>query len=224
MLFTDLRELNTALQIDPGDTAEDKSLNFIIEWATRWIEEILNRDISYKLRTEYYDGTGTVNLLLRKRPLWPDPLPLVYLDESGAFGAMSGAFSTSTTQQVYGTDFTVRWDQDDGSSRSAILIRMRDFWPKKMVRQQGYLSPFVAPNTGIIKVTYAAGYCNDNLPAMLHLATVTLCSKLRHYLPLALEVSAENYEERAIAMIAERKDFIMAGIKPMIFTLKNWNW
>ena len=68
MLYSDLREIKSVMGIDPGDTSVDKSLNFYIEQASAWIEELLNRPgMSYKSRTEYYKGTGTQKILLKSR-------------------------------------------------------------------------------------------------------------------------------------------------------------
>ena len=84
MNYTDLRELKSVLQVPAGDLSEDVSLNFIIEQASRWIDELLGiRPIEKKSRTEFYAGTGTQKLLLRARPVFTTPALQVYLDEAG---------------------------------------------------------------------------------------------------------------------------------------------
>ena len=71
MLWTDIQELKSVLEIDPGNTSEDKKLLLVIEWASAWMEEILGRPgFGYKARTEFYSGTGTQTLLLRSRPVY----------------------------------------------------------------------------------------------------------------------------------------------------------
>src|SRR5437879_2823588 len=99
MLFTDTNEMKAILDIDPDNHAEDLKLNFINEWASAWLEELLNRKFTLQQRTEYYGGSGTQKLLLRTRPAYYDANHLIqcYVDETGYFGTRSGAFDPNTT-------------------------------------------------------------------------------------------------------------------------------
>ena len=115
-------------------------------------------------------------------------------------------------------------DQDDGSSRSGILVRMQGYWFKPSVRQKGLLTPFIGNAYGNIKVVYTAGYTIDNLPSQLRAATNFLIARMRAILPLGMEVASESYEERSISLIAERRDYLLAIIKPMIYSYRNWSW
>lgn len=230
MLWTDLRELKAVLEIDPRNTNEDKKLGFFIEYATAWIEELLNRDFSFKSRTQYYCGTGTQQLLLRNRPVNPTP-PAPYsaisvvVDENGNFGQTSGAFTGPTSLPlVLGTDYVLVIDEDNGTSRSGILKRINDYWNKPFVRQTGLLSPFVGEDTGSIQVTYTAGFTVDTLPSSLRLACNLLVAKMRYVFPLGIELGSENYEDRSISALMEKKDYLISLVAPLIMTHRNWRF
>lgn len=225
MLLTDIHELKSVLEVKAGDRSEDKLLGFLIEQASSWIEEYLGRPgLEKKERTEYHRGTNTHLLPLRCRPVYATPTVQVYVDQGGYFGAASGAFA-STTQLTYGTDFALQLDQEDsGLSRSALLIRVNDVWPKTTARRRGYLSPFLGDTPGSIKVVYTAGYTVDTLPAVVRNACNFLVARLRYSLPTGMELSNDSYEEKSHGFVAERKDYFLALVKPMLFGHRNWKW
>lgn len=225
--LSDLNEIKVGLEIDPANTAEDKKLLLFLDFASDWIGEALGRrgGILYKSRTEYYDGTGTTRLLLRSRPAFTTPTIEVAHDANGFWGASSGAFTSTGSALTYGVDFALRVDQDDGSSRSAVLVRMNGVWERKYGRQAGWLSPFVVRDTGSYRVTYSAGYTIDALPALLRQAVMTLVARMRYLLPVGMELSSENYEERAITIATERKDYLMGLVRPMVVPYyRNWTF
>jgi len=236
MIFSDLAEIKTVLEIDNCDASENKKLLFFAEWTTRWIEEILDRDFSFKTRTEYYDGTNTQKLLLRHRPVYPNPtnpnyapISVVY-DSAGYWGSAPGAFNVTTnsataTALVYGTDYALRIDRNDGGSTSAILYRINEYWLKPIMRQTGLLAPFMADDTGSYQVVYSAGYFTDNLPATLRMAANTIIAKLRHYFPVGMEIGGESYEERALSYVTQAKNYIITpAVRSMVLQHKNWKW
>lgn len=221
-LLTDLRELKTFLEIDPDDTQEDKKLNFLLEQATDWIAELLNRPgLFYKSRTEYYAGTNRATLLLRSRPVYTTPTIQVWVDEGGFFGSVDGSFGDSD-EKTYGDDFALQIDQDDGTSRSGILVRIKGVWPRPVQRSRGLLAPYVGRAFGNVKVTYTAGYTVDTLPSLLRQACNTLVSKMRYLFPLGMELSSESYEERSISILGERKDYLLSLVKSQILGFRNW--
>ena len=117
-VLSDLTELKTLLEIPAGHTVEDTKLLLLLSVASDWISEILNRPgLFFKSRTEFYDGTNTPHLLLRSRPVVTDPAIQCWVDSGGFWGQTSGGFA-SNTQLVYGTDFVLKVDQEDGTSRS----------------------------------------------------------------------------------------------------------
>lgn len=222
--------MKSILEIDPADTSEDKKLLFLVEWASAWIEEVLGRPLAYKTRTDYYQGSGTQKLQLRARPVYASP-PAPYgalavvVDEGGNFGAASGAFQgPGAIPLVYGQDYTLRIDQADGGSRSGLLIRIGNYWPRPMVRQTGLLSPFVGDDTGSVQVTYTAGYTQDTLPAQLRAAVNLLVARMRYILPLGVELGSESYEDRSISVITSEKQGLLALVNPLIMSFRNWHF
>ncbi len=225
MLYSDLSVLKAVLEIDDCDKSEDKRLLFFLEWASRWIEELLDRPgFSYALRTEYLDGNGSPNLLLKFRPVYPTPPILVYYDSSGNFASASGTFDPSTTAFTYGTDFCLRIDQQDGTSRSGILYRINALWPRAYKRQGGYLSPFQVDNLGCVKVVYYAGYTVDNLPSPIRMACTTLIGKMRNFFPLGMEVGNEGYKDRSLGYLMTNRDYLLNTVKDMLLNYRNWNF
>ncbi len=225
MLFSDLRETQAILEISNGDTSEDKKLNFLIEQASDMMEGFLGRQnfMSKESRTEYHDGTGTLQLRLHARPVVTTPAITCFIDQEGRCGQVSGSFNTDT-QLTYGQDFYLQTDQPDGSSRCGILVKTNNYWPKRTVRETGYLFPFQDANRGVIKVVYTGGYTVDSLPSELRLACNMLVAKLRYLFPLGVQLGSESYEERAISLIAKERNYLLALVKPMLFKYRRWSW
>ena len=226
MLFTDVGELRAILEIDPDNRVEDLRLNFCIEWASNWIEEVLNRPgMIRKVRTEYMNGTGTQKLLSRSRPVFVTPTaPQIFVDEGGFFGSVSGSFDATNSVLTYGSDFSVWIDQEDGSSRSGIFIRNNDLWPRPSVRQRGLLAPFVGTGFGTIKVVYDAGFYVDNLPPVFRMAATFLVARLRDVLPLGYELSSESYAGRSISKVMHEKEKILGPVRQMLASHANRKW
>ena len=224
-MFTDLREIKVLLEIDSQDTEEDILLGFLIEQSSQWIEEILNRPgMAKKSRTEFYNGTGNQKLLLRSRPVFTTPTIQVFQDEGGNFGATSGSFNATDSALVYGTDFALVVDQENGTSRSGILYRINELWPRPSVRQRGLLSPFLGTGFGTIKVVYTAGYEVDNLPASLRLAANLLVQRLRYIMPLGMELTGDSFEERNMSIVTSAKEQLLVLVKPLLLPYRNWKW
>jgi hypothetical protein len=235
LIYSDLREIKKVLEINECDNREDGKLLFFAEWVTRWVEEILDRDFSFKTRTEYYNGTNTQWINLRKRPVYPNPpnplyspISVIY-DPLGYYGSAPGSFNPSVSatavQLTYGTDFCLQIDRDDGGSNSGVLIRINEYWIKPILRQNPFLSSYRAEDTGSYQVVYSAGYFVDNLPAPLRMACNALVAKLRYFFPVGMELGSDSYEERAIGIVTENKGYILTpAIKSMILQYRNWKW
>lgn len=231
-ILCDLREIKVKLEIDPNDPTEDKFLLFLGNDASKWIEELLDRGLVYKTRTEYYRGTGTTKLNLRARPVYPFPngsqySPItVYQDDSFSsyYGSVPGAFD-STTLLTYGVDYCLKIDDDQGVySKSGILERINDCWARPLYRYGGLLAPYQDDDNGSIKVVYTAGYTPDTLPAPLRMAAAFLVARMRAILPLGMEIGSEGYEERSVSYIQERKNYLLSLIYPMIQPYLNRKW
>lgn len=192
--------------------------------ASDWILEVLNRnELHYDVRTRYYNGTGTAKLLLAHRPVYTTPEIQVWVDENGFWGETSGAFSS--TPLTYGSDFFLQLDtQENGTSRSGILVRRSRYWTRPTLRQNGYLSPYIGEAFGNIKVTYAAGYRVDNLPPVFRLACNILVARLRALFPLGWVSSSESYEDRSVSVALPQKRRWLEEIWAMIGGHRNWKW
>ncbi len=224
-LMSDLLELKSVMEIAPDNHTEDQKILFFLEWASSWIEEYLNRTgrLFYKDRTEYYDGSGSPLLLLNARPVHTTPTIQVWVDSMGMYGASPTAFTGDPL--VYGEDFFLKVDQDDGTSRSGILIRSRGWtWDKQWVKDANWLSSYKAPLLGGIKIQYSGGYTLNNMPATLRMAVVTLVTRMRYIYPLGMEIGSESYEERNISIVADRKNYLMGLVIPMLSTFRNWKF
>jgi hypothetical protein len=227
MLYTDLNELKKILEIDPSNKNEDVKLNFFIEYATEIVEEYLNRrdGLVLKTRTEYYQGTGTPYLTLRSRPVFltPNP-PTVYLDEGAYYGSVTGSFDPVLSLLTYGTDYCLKIDQDTTASRSAILIRFNGEWPKLIMRERGWLSPFRGRDPGSIKITYTAGYAIDTLPASIRFAMNLMIAKMRSLLPTGMEVGGESFQDRSMSFTPNQRQYLMNLAIPHLMPFRNWKW
>jgi len=232
MLFGDLREIKSVLQIHPLDTSEDKTLNFYLEWASGWLEEQTNRQFAYKTRTQLYKGTNSRKMTLRCRPAFPNPvspysaLQIIY-DPMGYFGSAAGSFGGGNPSSVtftYGVDYCLQIDQDDGGSRCGILWGINRYWEKPQIREQGYLFPFVSDDPGSYQVTYTAGYTVDTLPSPLRAACNLLASAYRYVFPLGMAIGSDSYQERSIGVIHDKKDYLTALMKPHIQSFTNFKW
>lgn len=223
-ILTNLNELKVLLEIDPNNTSEDTKIWFFVEYASQIILELLNRqNIFIASRTEIYNGTNTPRLVLNSRPVYTSPTIRVWVDGSANYGSSSGAWA-SNTELTYGEDFCLQVDQVDGTSRSAILVRLKKVWEKKFARASYYLTPFIVPDTGSIKITYTAGYTVDNLPADFRFAVNLLVTKMRYIMPLGMELSNESYEERSISILGQQKGYLTNLVKGIITPYKNWKF
>ncbi len=222
--LSSLQELKVYLEIDKDDRSEDGLLLFLLEVASSWIEELLDRKLFIKSRTEYYSGTGTSKLLLKSRPVYTSPTIAVSVDDGGYYGEPSGAFD-SNTALTYGTDFAIQLDPgEDGVSRSGILVRKSNVWSRPSARRQGLLSPYIGEAYGNIKVVYTAGYSVDSLPVTLRLACNLLVARLRYVFPLGIELGTESFEERSISIISSEKTKLLVLVRPLIMPYRSWRW
>jgi len=225
--LSDLRELKTYLDLDQGDATEDVKLLFLIEQASAWIEDYLDRPLTYKQRTEYYNGKGTRKLPLRARPVYVGNGldPVVVIDNGGGCGQIPGSFTG--TGLTYGKDFFPLMDGDTpNTSRSGILIRNNAMWPKPAFRVGGLLTPYQDTGFGVIQVTYWAGFTYDNMPSQLRMACHAMVARMRFLFPVGMELGSDSYGEKSINILAERKGYVFGGdlVKGMLNAYKNWTF
>lgn len=222
-MYSDLSEVKTMLDLDPKDTIEDKKLLLLLERASSWIEEVLGRSLELKRRTEFYCGTGTQQLWLRNRPVHRNTQHTleVYEDENGNFGSTAKSFDSITSLLEYGEDYALDVDGDDGTSRSGVLVRINDAWPRPPVRERGLLSSFIGQGFGNVKVVYTAGYVADTMPGIVRDACNSLVARMRLVYPLGAALNSDSYEQRSVsyAAVDDAKTFL---IGPTIRQLVNF--
>lgn len=222
MFLNDINEMKGQLGIALTNNFENKGINFWIEYASGIIEEYIARgDLSRQERTEYKDGNNQEFLVMDHRPIYS--ITNIWESQSGNFGFTSGSFSDETLL-VSGSDYALKIDQPDGSSRCGMIVKINNRWLSKPTRFRGYLSTSLQPNRGSIKVVYDAGYTIDNLPSPFRVACVLLVAKIRHILPFGLEIGSESYEERSISFLAPQKGFLMSLVAPLLVGYKNRRW
>lgn len=226
MVLTDIDEVKEILEILPENKVEDVKLNFFIETASDWIIEYLGRrdELDFKSRTEYYNGTGTQTIQLRARPVYLTPALQVFEDRGGYFGSTSGAFDATLSVLQFGIDYCLDVKEDGRPSRSGLLIRIGEFWPRPMIRRRGYLSPYVGQSFGNVKVIYTAGYTTESLPRQIREAANLLVTRMRYLYPLGMELSSDSFQQRNIGMVVQRKGYLMALVKPMLVQFRNWRF
>jgi hypothetical protein len=233
MLWTNLASLKSLLEIDQNDHSQDWLLNHFNEWVTDIIETLLNRKLTYATRTWYYQGSGIIKLLLKHRPVYPTTPPpqaatlpfttlVVSVDQQGNFGEAVGAFAG--TPLIYGTDYCIKIDRDDGGSDEAILYMVGGYWPRPVCRQPGLLSPFIGTDLGSIQVTSTAGYTIDTLPAQLKMAAEMMVARLAYIFPLGMETTSESYIDRSIALSPEDRDYLYGMVKHLVWAFRNWRF
>lgn len=226
--ITDLLELKSYLEISPDDTEEDKKLFFLIDLATNWIEELLDRSLFLKERTEYYSGTGTQQLLLNCRPIIDPTSVVVVTNQTGYYGSNPNTSGETALEYGGNNGFAVKLDGNDNDgnpiSKCGILIRIGQYWEKPQVRTWGLLSPFLGNGFGNIKVTYTAGYTIDSMPALLRGACNFLVARLRYILPVGFELSGDSYEEKNYSFASSQKQYLIGQVWPMLQNFRNWNF
>ena len=221
-IYTDPIEAKRMLDIDPDDHSEDVKINFCNEWAANLIDEYLCRPVFKKSRTEYPRPTNTQKLCLQARPVFTTPTIRCWVspNNGGLYGQADDAFGDGT-ELTFGDDFGLQIDQDDGTSRSGILIRANALWAKPIIRRAGYLYPYTTEGFGSIKVQYTGGYTIDSLPSAFRLAGDALIARLLFLFPIGFEQNSAAYEDMAVSLITERKGWLLSVVKPMLYSYLN---
>ena len=145
--------------VTPSDT-DAKRYEQLIRASEDHLKRWCNRDFVYRHTvTEYYDGTGTQNLCLRRTPVPADGIASLYLDFAGNAGSTTGSFGPDTLMTA-GVDYFLDCDSlfGDGMSYSGIVKRIDAVWPMRRRRPQDRLAYGLEKLPGCLKVTYAAGY------------------------------------------------------------------
>lgn len=175
-------DVKTLLGIGSGDSSEDDKIDLLIAAASAAVEAFCHRTFEATSYTEYADGPGWSDLILRHRPV--NSVTSVQMDSNGFYGEAPNAFPAETTL-TGGVDYVLPKD-GNSHSRSGLLKRIggsgfagggRRFGLRPARR--GPVWPY---GTGNIKIVYNAGYAN--IPADIQQAVFTLLAWMRRSSPL----------------------------------------
>lgn len=175
-------------------------LEMILAGADRALKTWLKRNIETATYTEYYDGNGTPDLVLKSYPV--QSITSLWLDMNGNYGQTAGSFGAGTLQ-VAGTQYALEIDSG-GTTSNRGLVRaigtatdfaygFGDGWGGlggdrgKLYgsRLAGWPAGF-----GNIKVQYVGGY--TTVPPDLNIACVMLCSAIARGMPRGGLLTSEN--------------------------------
>lgn len=202
-----LDALKTLLGIT--STTQDTLLEQLLAAASESIKRYTHRDLEAGLYTEYQDGNGCRDLILRQRPvtsiasLWEDP--------KGAYGDAPGAFPSSTLLTA-GVDYVLVRDGPGGRSDCGLIRKLRPtgltWWPVAFGGMQGgtlfggSLGPGWSRGIGSVKISYAAGF--SSIPDDLSEACNQLAAWLKRSSPLGgVALSSENLGRYGYASSAQ---------------------
>ncbi|VTS05305.1 head-tail connector protein [Tuwongella immobilis] len=182
-----LAEVKTRL--GGGDTldAEEDKLLALIEAASAAVETFCHRKFESASYTEYLDGNGRSDLVLRNRPVLN--IASVRIDPTGAYGDGPNAFPADT-ELTGGVDYVLP-RSDSTHSRSGLLKRIGGsfggFFNSPYGGRSFGLTPMRSGATwplgvGNIRVVYTAGY--GEIPEDLKQAVFTLLAWMRRSGPL----------------------------------------
>lgn len=159
MSIYSLAGIKTRLKITTTDY--DTELTLAAESAVAVIQNLTSIPLPQQTFTEYYNGTRTNKLVLRRRPFIRSGLQ-VFVDDNGGYGGDTARFDAST-QLVIGQDFDIK-DNDFHPTNPAhpyswdgILYRIGDLWPVRFRRKIDSLSWRPEGNDMSVKVVYTAG-------------------------------------------------------------------
>ena len=115
----------------------------------------------------------------------------VWEDDAGYWGQSPQSFP-STSQLTWGSDYTIRADELDGSSRSGMLLRQNNVWETQFMRGGDMLSEMLASGFGNIKVQSMVGW--PTVPANVELAVIRLIAKCRATRIYGEMIASQNFQ------------------------------
>jgi hypothetical protein len=185
-----------------GSTSDEAAMNAALSISDRAVRSWLGRNVELAEYTEFYDGLGWPDIVLRQFPVVikttiaeseTELYPEVWLDAAGYYGANADGFDADS-ELTYGEDFAILIDQSGyagpdtqaTASKSGILRRLGNGLRSEILgRPSGSLSSrwrqAVWPvGQGNVKVHYWAGYVcipEDISGAVLQMAAMLYRTK-----------------------------------------------
>jgi len=172
--------------------------------------------------TEYYDGTGSRELVLRHRPV--QSITSVYVDDDGYYGEGSSPFASADLLTA-GEDYCLKRDNasESEASLSGVLLRIGSVWSRPSARVSGLLSSVRGNATGNIKVTYVAGYLRAQPDVAL--ATNQLIAELRRSARDGGALQSESYDYYSYTRQAASEQLTtLSSAMSLLRRFKRWVW
>lgn len=165
--------------------APDGQYDALCDAAGKAVEAYCNRQFEQVTVTEYYAGTGTRTLVLRRRPV--ASITEIRYDPQGYWGQAPAGFD-STTVLTQGVDYAL------DSNNTGIVLRITGDWPEYPRRREWFrLARDLAPNFGDVMVTYTGGY--DPVPSNVKLACAQLVTRSAQLLQYGGPIEREHLGE-----------------------------
>lgn len=178
-VLTDLATVKTHLGI--GDSAHDTVLTQLVDQVDELVANEIkrgrkpgNHPLESVEDTEYYDGSGREQLLLRRRPV--TAVARVAVDQDGYYGKGDSTFPVAD-DWTEGTDF-VSWSLDESEYNPGVLIAL------KFKGFGGFREGVWPEGRGNVLVKYTAGY--STIPVDLQLVANQLVSAFWNSADIAL--------------------------------------
>lgn len=172
--------------------------------------------------TEFYDGDGSPELLLRNRPV--QSVTSVYEDPTGYYGDGPDAFASGTLLTA-GTDYVLVRDRTivAEQSRIAKLIRLNSMWPGRVTRGGGMLASNLERGQGNIKVTSVIGY--STVPEDVIAAVNLIVALIRSKASTGQSVSSESldYYSYDTADVQQAASDV-TSVRSLLGLGKEWVW
>lgn len=206
MALTDLRLFYLHAGISNSTNAEDSQYRQWIAEAEAGVKTFLRgRNLARTTYTnEYYDGPGRQTLILRQRPV--TSVSDVRVDQNGRSGQASGAFSSNSVWTA-GTDYFVRRQTEDEANPGELIAVRFGLWPRGI---------------GNIRVTYVAGYQNQNMPKDVQLAVHLLVSRIAEDAEHGRPVMSERLGSYSYTLLAGKNEGSeMASAAAMLMRYRN---
>lgn len=173
-----------------SDTSQDAVIDLLIAQCSARIVLWVGHILEAATLTEYYQGTGTRDLVLRNWPV--NSVTSVYEDMGGEWGQSANPFAAATLLTA-GVDFALRLDGSNGVAQSGILRKINGVWQKPNAFQPGLISAQPAETSGTIKVVYNAGYAT--IPPDLQQACLMLMACVKRILRIGAPLTSEGWED-----------------------------
>ncbi len=176
MPLTGLADTKTALFIPTLDTSNDAWITLMLPGIELALQTYIGYNIAQQSYTEYYNGNGGTEFLLKQLPV--SSITNLWVDEAG-YDGQNPAGSFTDPPLVAGTEYYLQLDgRDSLTSATGTVVRINGaVWVPNYYTPYNRLSVKQVPGNGNIKVQYVAGY--SPIPADIQMAVWETVGALR---------------------------------------------